>query len=213
MVQRILRVLDLFAGLGGFSQPFRDRGHDVTTVDIDPGFSPTRVADIRSFAFGDWLFFHGDFDVILASPPCQAFSVAAIPTHWAKFYPDDFAQRALDLVNRTLSLIDQAEPRYWVLENPRGMLRKLIGKPKETVFLCSFGDTRMKPTDLWGEYPGPIARPCAPHVSAPRGSRTPGSTQGIKGPALRSRLPYGLGLELCSRMENDYNAFGLRESL
>jgi hypothetical protein len=33
-----VRVLDLFAGLEGWSAPFRARDHDVISVDIDPRF-------------------------------------------------------------------------------------------------------------------------------------------------------------------------------
>ena len=35
---RPLRVLDLFAGLEGWSEPFRERDHDVISVDLDPRF-------------------------------------------------------------------------------------------------------------------------------------------------------------------------------
>jgi hypothetical protein len=93
------------------------------------------------------------------------------------------------------------------MENPRGMLRKLPvveGLPRTTVSYCTYGDTRMKPTDLWGVVPNWIPRemckngmPC--HEAAPRGAKT--GTQGLKGARERSRVPYALGEELLKALE------------
>ena len=90
----------------------------------------------------------------------------------------------------------------WLMENPRGMLRKLKvveGIQRRTITYCQYGDERMKPTDLWGYVPGWIPRepckngqPC--HIAAPRGSKT--GTQGLKGAKDRSRVPYDLGQEI-----------------
>ena len=48
--------IDLCSGLGGFSQAFRDDpAWEVITVDINPKFKPTIVADVCNlplFAFG-----------------------------------------------------------------------------------------------------------------------------------------------------------------
>ena len=95
------------------------------------------------------------------------------------------------------------QPDYFFVENPRGKLRKLglfngIAE-RTTVTSCQYGDTRMKPTDIWtnnlhsvfnpnGWKPRPICKngdSC--HVSAPRGSQT--GTQGIKGNYERSKIP------------------------
>ena len=63
-----MMVVDLFCGLGGFSQAFRDRGHRVIGVDIVP---PADVlADVRNLPFNEKL----RADVVLASPPCDEFT-------------------------------------------------------------------------------------------------------------------------------------------
>ena len=49
--------------------------------------------------------------------------------------------------------------------------------PRYTVTYCQYGDTRMKPTDIWTNHPNPKFKPPCKngdkcHVAAPRGSRT-----------------------------------------
>lgn len=207
----LLKVLDLFCGLGGFSQAFVDRGHTVVRVDRDWHFSPDILRDMMVVTAAE-LADRGPFDIILASPPCERFSVAAIGKNWTP--PPENAPKsekavaALELVRHTLRLIEDLNPRRWVLENPRGKLRRLIDDPATTIWLCQYGDTRGKPTDFWGNLPPWFkAKGCrngsTDHASAPRGSKTPGSTQGIKGSPARALLPYGLSLALCVAMERD----------
>jgi hypothetical protein len=73
--------------------------------------------------------------------------------------------------------------------------------PRKTVTYCQYGDTRMKPTDIWTNCshwnPKPACKngdPC--HESAPRGART--GTQGINGARDRSRIPEKLVIEILS---------------
>lgn len=197
-----MRIIDLFSGLEGFSTPFRDRNHEVVTVDIDSRFKPDVVADVRKLKLPCLAPLDKPFDVILASPPCEQFSVAS----FSAGFPRDGSIEAIGLVASTLRIISEARPTWWIMENPRGLLRKIIGPPTGTVTLCQYGDSRMKPTDLWGRLPSGFRfKSCKNgatcHERAPRGSRT--GTQGLKSPALRSKLPYGLGEELCKKMEKE----------
>ena len=74
-----LRCLDLFCGLGGFSAAFEDSDRwDLTTVDINERFNPDIVADVFELRPSD---LEEDFDVVLASPPCTSFSLAANGHH------------------------------------------------------------------------------------------------------------------------------------
>ena len=92
-----------------------------------------------------------------------------------------------DAVNKhVLELIRELAPKYWFIENPRGGLRKMdfmANLPRYTVTYCQYGDTRMKPTDIWTNHPDPQFRPMCHngdpcHVRAPRGAKT--GTQGLK---------------------------------
>lgn len=191
-----MRVLDIFSGLDGFSQPFKDRGHEVITIDINPRFKPSILADARKIRYPS-LSLNGKFDVVLASPPCEMFSRARA---WHG-YPEDKTSEALGLIACTFRLIAEIKPRFWVVENPRGRLRVFIGSPKETIYLCSYGLRWQKPTDLWGVYPGRLRLRCAHHESSPRSKL---KMKTMRDPAERAKLPYALGEELCKRME----AFG-----
>ena len=93
----------------------------------------------------------------------------------------------------------------YIYENPRGKLRKLDlldNNLLHTVTYCQYGDSRMKPTDIWTNInwtPRQMCKngqPC--HEAAPRGSRT--GTQGLKGNYNRSKVPG----ELCQELIEAY---------
>lgn len=160
-----MNVLDLFAGLGGWSKPWRENGHRVTTLDFDPRFECDYVADILDVAdLSELERDAGRFDVVLASPPCEKFSVMTISRNWRTLASgeivaqNDDARLALRIATHTFDLIARYAPRYYVVENPRGMLRKLAPRrPTATTWYCRWGMPYAKPTDLWtniaGEWP------------------------------------------------------------
>jgi len=222
-----MRVLDLFSGLEGWSQAFRDRDHQVVTVDIDSRFNPTICVDVRVLVPA---YFHsfGPFDIILASPPCNCFSVASVYRHWNKATkrPKDLATiDAIGLVAHTIWLILNLTPRWWILENPRGMMRRVLGKPAITTSFAAWQTDRerdelysswgvndkswkyIKPTDLWGVFPDHIkwgrGKP-KDYIRASRGSRLGIQEQNDR--AMRSKIPYALSLAVCSACEAELSS-------
>lgn len=90
-----MRLLDLFCCAGGAGEGYRRAGFKVTGIDIEP-----QPHNPHSFIQADALEYvqaHGaEFDAIHASPPCQAYSMAAQAQRNAgKLYPD-----LLDWMNR-----------------------------------------------------------------------------------------------------------------
>jgi hypothetical protein len=203
-----MTTVELFCGTKSFSKVAAARGHTTCTLDKDWFFSPDIYEDIRDFRPADWIW---DIDVLWASPPCQGFSVAAIGKNWNRDYTPktDSARVSVELVGETLRVIGEIRPRWFFIENPRAMLRKLpylSHLRRVTVTYCRYGDTRQKPTDIWTNVPPEIwtpKPPCSPgspcHEAAPRGART--GTQGLKGAAARGSIPPALFDEIFDSLE------------
>ena len=194
-------AIELFSGTESFSKVWRENGGKSFTIDINHKFKPDLRKNIREVTLEDIPEEFRKPDVIWASPPCTTFSVASIGKHWKHGMPSKQAQIGNELLMHTLRLINLLRPKYWFIENPRGMMRTLPimnALPKNTVTYCQYGDSRMKPTDIWNNAEWVAKSPCkngdACHVSAPRGART--GTQGLKGNAIRSVIPTDLIQEI-----------------
>lgn len=196
-----LRVLDLCSGLGGWGEAFLAAGHSVVTLDNNPKFKPTILRDILTVHDLREIEQDRKYDVVVASPPCECFSVASLGHHWTggkEAYIPATKQTMLNLriAWQVFYLIAKYNPKVWVIENPQGVLKKLSPIPHTcTVWYCRFGETRAKPTNLWTNIltdwtPYECHNGNPDHEAAPRGAKT--GTQGIRGAALRGKIPYGL---------------------
>ena len=206
-----MRTAELFCGTKSFSKVAEAGGASVWTLDLDPAFAPDVAADVREL---DPVLLPRPLDVLWASPPCTAFSVASIGAQWTggrrAYVPkSEGAREGLDVLSRTIDIVASSGARLWFIENPRGVMRKVIDREfakagvwnyaRRTITYCAYGDVRMKPTDVWTNclswVPRPACRngdPC--HEAAPRGART--GTQGIKGSRDRAVVPEVLCTEV-----------------
>jgi site-specific DNA-cytosine methylase len=207
-----MKILELFAGSCSFSKVAKEYGHETFTVDNGTDFMTLDhytkidlVQDILELDVSDIPF---QPDIIWASPPCTTFSIASCGHHWNA--PDDEGNRepktkeaeiGLLLLEKTIWIMNELQPKYYFIENPRGLMRKMGAVEylnRHTITYCRYGDNRMKPTDIWTNLdwtPRPMCKngmPC--HEAAPRGSKT--GTQGLKGAYERSKIPY----ELCKEI-------------
>lgn len=206
----MMQVLDLFSGLGGFSAAFdANPNYNVTTVDIDPKFEPEIVADVLDLRWSDL----PEADIITASPPCTAFTVMRIGQCWEQdddgnHHPiDDFAKTSLQLVYHTVGLIKAIDPDWWVMENPRGMMRQMFRPPDYEVWYCQYGTSYAKPTDLWGKLPKSFEpKSCSnrnPYCDHDRVSRgTKNGVQNVSNSAQRALVPYDLSNAIKESIEN-----------
>ena len=135
-------ILDLCAGSGAWSEPYREAGYSVIRVTLPEG-------DVRTFVPP------ADVWGVLAAPPCTEFSRA-------KRAPRDEIA-GMETVNACLRVIFMARPRWWALENPAGHLSKYLGRPRDCFEPSEFGDPWTKRTAIWGDFEipkrGPFVQP------------------------------------------------------
>jgi len=208
-----MNILELFAGSRSVGKIADKRGHNVFSVDINDFNGINLVKDIEFLNINDIPF---KPDMIWASPPCTTYSIAAISHHRNNQQPKtEFAEKSDRLILNTIKIIKEFDCMFYI-ENPVGMLRKMDFMQqfhRTTITYCSYGDERMKPTDIWsnniaslfnqdGWKPMPKCyngnKNCH-HERAPRGSRT--GTQGLKGNYERSKIPEDLCLEIIKATE------------
>ena len=199
-------MLELYAGSGNMAAAFRKAGYQTLTVDMHEQadvqvdvreLTPEKIIELLG----------GRPDVIWASPPCTAFSVAAISRNWDNgIAKSPKAHLGVELLAHTLRLIMQLKPAKWYIENPRGMMRKLpvmAYLPRKTLTFCQYGDRAQKPTDVWTNVPLFCPLSCSPgspcHDAQPRGYRAKKDTgavkkgtQGKSGAKERGTLPTAL---------------------
>lgn len=127
-----MKMLDLFAGTRSVSRAFEKRGWETYSVEWDKKFKDISLyADISKLTAEDIIGLCGDRpDVIWASPDCSSYSVAAISHHREKvgdtLRPKTEYAQFCDMTNRhVLDLIEELNPKYFFIENPRAGLRKM----------------------------------------------------------------------------------------
>ena len=207
-----MNTMELFAGSRSFSKVAEDFGWNTFTVDWEQYGGIDYITDILKF---DYSKVPNNIDVIWASPPCTTFSVASMGHHWtggkeAYIPKTESAKIGLQILEKTIEIIKKINPKYYIIENPRGMMRKMPQlkefKPfLQTPWYWRYGDKRAKPTDIWSNTNW-VAKTCkngnpdCHHERAPRGSKT--GTQGVKGAYNRSVVPEKLCIDICNAIIN-----------
>jgi hypothetical protein len=149
-------AIDLFCGLGGWTDGLIAEGYDVIGFDVERH----KYGDAKyptQLVLQDVLTLHGkqfkDVDLIVASPPCQEYSYMAMPWSKAKAIEAEYKSGVRDIANLT-ALFDacfriqreacDAAGRHipLVVENVRGA-QKWVGRSR-----WNFGSFH-----LWGDVP------------------------------------------------------------
>jgi len=203
-----MKVLELFAGSRSIGKTAESLGMEVFSVDINNFENINLVKDILNLKKSD---IKKEPNIIWASPPCTYFSVASIGHHWHEDHTPKTKEAILgmEILQKTLEVFTWFPNAKFFMENPVGkMRRKVKGINRATITYCSYGDIRMKPTDIWSNHIFDIFNPngwkprpkCfngntkCHHEEAPRGSKT--GTQGLKDNYERSKIPKELCLEI-----------------
>ena len=180
-----MKILDLCSGTGSATKPFKDRGHEVITIDM---------FDKRADILADicYLPVKGEFDFIWMSPPCTEFTLVNWRLGKCKDRKPD-----LSVIKACFELVDQLKPTYWMIENPRACMRHFIGLPQKSIYYSDYGYKFNKPTDLWGLFPD-----FPDQVNSNKQYKQLQNTSSINKDD-RHTIPYNLGLSICIAIENE----------
>lgn len=147
-------ILHLCADIGSDSKPYKESGYDVRCIGEKIGvenYSPPRNV------YG-----------IIANPPCTEFSFAKTTGKPRNLENGLFLVRecqriiweAQELLNGHYS--KQTTLKFWMLENPKGLLQKFLGRPVFEYSPWEFGDAYKKKTQIWGYFNEPKKSPIDP---------------------------------------------------
>ena len=156
-----MNVVELFCGSSTFSNYFKERGHNVFSVDIRKRkgvCEPDLRKDVLDLKIEDIPF--DRVDVLWASIPCDVWSYASGDFHWNEdgTPKTDKCKLHIKLLEYSLQFIELLSPGYFFIENPRGKMRfnkcmldflKRNGGVEKTITLSSYGFSTTKPTNIF----------------------------------------------------------------
>ena len=140
-------ILHLCADIGSDSTPYREAGYDVRCIGKDIGIENVTGSD--------------DVYGIIANPPCTDFSFAKTTGEARNM------QEGMRLVKECLRIIWESQYilegayskkttlKFWMLENPNGLLTRFLGRPAFEYHPWEFGDNYKKSTHIWGWFNPP----------------------------------------------------------
>jgi len=130
-------IIDLFCGMGRF-----ESDEEVISIDIQRKVKPTIIADIRHLPLRSDL----KPRLVHASPPCKYFSYGSIRKHG---YNEKGIAESLRLIAACFDAFTDLKPRTWTLENPNGLLRRILPPNAKTCYTAY--DLSHKNTDFWSD--------------------------------------------------------------
>jgi hypothetical protein len=159
------KLLELFKGTGSVGKQAKKMGFQVTSLDLDPIYTPDIETDILEWDYKKWATENNYTpDMIWSSPPCNTYSPMVYrlkerDVETAKPLSER-AKIGTKILYKTLEIIEyflKKNPKLlFIIENPRGMMRKdkeMKKLARETTLYCLYGDFKRKPTDFWNNFP------------------------------------------------------------
>jgi len=200
------KVLDLYSGLGGFSEAFvRSPNYEVMRIENNPLLSEVPHTEIMCvLEFRDNLreminrgYIPDPVEIILISPPCLPFSLGfnapqAILSREGGF--EDYKPDMSHLM-AGLEIVEMLKPRYFIVENVRGAIRHF--KPILGDHFASIGQSNF----LWGNCP-----PLAP-FEIEKGHRKTATGSSELRHNIRSLIPFNVSLAIKKAIESQKTIF------
>ena len=190
-----MKILELFCGRGGWSKGFKEIFPDAEFTGID--FIDFSKIYPFEFLQKDLLDYTPEpiYDIILASPPCSEFS--EVKRNCAHPYDE---RQGLDLVWRTHYLISVLKPRYWIIENVKG-LAEFIPPQNEKI---RYGKRARKTAYLWSN--ANIELGFFDHDMSDYNSKLWHGTDGVSTiHSTRGELPIELSRQIALKIKSEVN--------
>lgn len=204
------KVLDLYSGLGGFSEAFaRSPNYEVMRIENNPLLAEVPHTEIMCvLEFRDNLremiirgYVPDPVEIVLISPPCLPFSLGfnapqAVLSREGGF--EDY-QPDMSELHAGLEIVEMLKPRYWVVENVRGAIRHfepILGK-----HIASIGQSNF----LWGNLP-PL-----PEFEIESGHRKTATGSSKLRHNIRSLIPFSVSSAIMRAIENQRSIFDYLE--
>lgn len=141
-----LKVIDLFAGCGGFSVGFEKAGYEIVkAVEFDKEIASSYchnhpqtlmyAEDIGKIVDEDH-FKRGEADIIIGGPPCQGFSMAGARIREKNAFMNDPRNY---LFRHYVNVVRLVRPKIFVFENVKGILSMDKGEIFNEI-ICAFGN-------------------------------------------------------------------------
>lgn len=156
-----LNSVELFCGYGSITDEFKNVGFSTFKTDIRKRkgvCEPDLRIDIMQLKRSDIPF--DRVSVLWASPPCDVWSYASGGFHWNKDGTPKTKKCLghIEILKKTLAVIEEVNPEIWFIENPRGRLRsyapflewleRMRGTTKVLTY-SSYGFPTAKPTNIF----------------------------------------------------------------
>ena len=149
-----INILELFAGTRSWTKPYEgDVRFQQLSIELEM-YAGTVCRDILQWDYKAECA-GTEFNVLYASPPCNLYFTNLKQTlNGDKFgYSQKDMELSLMLVDKTIEILNYFKPKYFVIENPVGKMRKhypqINGFAPLLVDYCEYGVPYKKPTYLW----------------------------------------------------------------
>lgn len=142
-------IVEFFCGSKSLSKEAEKQGHKVFTIDIEEKWKPDLCIDILDFEISMLPEEFRNPDFVWFSPPCTKYSHANRKGKWDLTHSNN-------MVKKSLKLIEELKPKFWVLENPQtGTLKNqefMMNLPFADASYCKYGLPYRKQTRFWNNF-------------------------------------------------------------
>lgn len=215
-----VKVLELFKGTGSQGKACMALGvkpQNIVSVDIEPEFEPTHVADLLTFDYTQL----DTPDIITASPPCETWS-HLIRSHQPERRKRDIytleplhpeAVIGEQLLFKTIEIINYFSNKNpnlrFVIENPQGLMKKHPVMTEEpithmaTAWYSCYGFPYRKPTNFWSNKPLVLLK--GTKIEKQVGTKEAGGmtrNSKYKSRLLRYRMPESLCIDILKQLNS-----------